>query len=171
MPSKSESTGVTPFYAVYGQRPRMGDEPPQPTRRLPARQQIDIATADKFAEGMKELTDYLHAEMKLAQARYAEQADKSRSPGPIFEKGDKVWLDTRNLKMERPSKKLLERYIGPYPCYRSHQPRGLPPGTPSIDGKPQRLPHQPTPPSGDGPAARSTSTFTSTCGHGTRQRW
>ena len=111
---KSESTGVTPFYAVYGQHPLMGHEPPQSTRRLPERQQLDIAAADKFAEGMKELTDYLHAEMKLAQARYAEQADKSRSLAPIFKKGDKVWLDTRNLKMERPSKKLSERYIGPY---------------------------------------------------------
>jgi len=130
---KSESTGVSPFYAVNGQHPLMGHEPPQPTRRLLARQQLDVAAADKFAEGMKELTDYLHAEMKLAQARYAEQADKSRSPAPIFKKGDKVWLDTRNLKIERPSKKLSERYIGPYPvteiispaAYRLELPRSM----------------------------------------------
>lgn len=130
---QSESTKVTPFYAVYGQHPRMGHEPPQATRRLPARQELDVAAADKFAEGMKELTDYLHDEMKLAQAQYAEQADKTRSPPPIFKIGDKVWLDTRNLKMERPSKKLSEKYIGPYPitevvsplAYRIELPRSM----------------------------------------------
>ena len=129
----SESTGVTPFFAVYGQHPHMGHEPPGATCRLPARQQLDMAAADKFAENMQELTSYLHAEMGLAQAQHAEHADKSRSPAPIFKEGDRVWLDTRNLKMERPSKKLSERYIGPYPIvevispttYRLELPRSM----------------------------------------------
>lgn len=111
---RSETTGVTPFYAAYGQHPRMGNELPLSTRPIPVRQQLDINAADKFAEGMKELTDFLHAEMGLAQTRHADQADKSRSPAPIFKEDDHVWLDTRNLKMERPSKKLSERYVGPF---------------------------------------------------------
>jgi hypothetical protein len=111
---ESETTGVTPFYAVYGQHPRMGTEPPQSVRRLPARQQLDIASADKFAEWMKGMTDLLHAEMGMAQARYADQANASRSSAPVFHVGDKVWLDTRNLNMDRPSKKLAEKYIGPF---------------------------------------------------------
>jgi hypothetical protein len=130
---QSESTGVTPFYAVYGQHPRMGPEPPQSTRRLPIRQELDVAAADKFADGMKELTKSLHAEMKLAQDRYAERADRHRSPTPALKKGDNVWLDTRNLKMARLSKKLSERYIGPYPItevvsptsYRIDLPRSM----------------------------------------------
>lgn len=32
----------------------------------------------------------------------------------MFKKDDLVWLDTRNLRMERPSKKLAERYVGPF---------------------------------------------------------
>jgi transposase InsO family protein len=98
---KSETTRVTPFYAVHGQHPRMGTEPPQSVRRLPARQQLDIASADKFAEWMKGMTDFLHAEMGIAQARYADQANAFRSSAPVFYVGDKVWLDTRNLNMDR----------------------------------------------------------------------
>lgn len=80
---QSATTKVTPFYAVYGQHPRMGTEPPLPTSRLPKTHQLDMEAADKFAEGMKELTNYLHAEMTLAQANYSGQADKSRSPPPV----------------------------------------------------------------------------------------
>jgi len=105
---------VTPFYAVHGQHPRMGHEPPTSVRRLPARQQLDIAEADKFAEWMNEMTDLLRSEMELSQAQYAAQANQSRSPAPAFRVGDKVWLDTRNIAMSRPSKKLSEKYIGPF---------------------------------------------------------
>jgi transposase InsO family protein len=111
---QSETTKVTPFYAVYGQHPRMGHEPPQATRRLPAPQQLDVAKADQFADAMKELTNLLHDELKLAQADYANQADRTRFPAPAFQEGDRVWLDTRNLKMDRPSRKLAEKYIGPF---------------------------------------------------------
>lgn len=111
---KSETTKVTPFFANCGQHPRMGHEPPQATRRLPARQVLDIEKADQFADAMKELTDFLHDEMKLTQADYAGQADKSRFPAPAFREGDRVWLDTRNLKVDRPSRKLSEKYIGPF---------------------------------------------------------
>jgi len=92
----------------------MGYEPPQSTRRLSIRQELDVAAADKFADGIKEFTKSLHAEMKLAQDRYVERADRYRSSAPVFKKSDNVWLDTRNLKIARPSKKLSERYIRLY---------------------------------------------------------
>ena len=42
------------------------------------------------------------------------QADKHRSKAPDYEIGDKVWLSTENLKLTRASKKLTERWLGPY---------------------------------------------------------
>lgn len=111
---ESATTGVTPFYAVYGQHPRMGNEPPGGTRKLPEKQRLDVAAADKFAEWMTKLADALRTEMNIAQSQYADQANASRAPAPTFQKGDNVWLDTRNLKIDRPSKKLSERYIGPF---------------------------------------------------------
>ena len=42
------------------------------------------------------------------------QADKHRSPAPNYKIGDKVWLSTKNLKLTHASKKLTERWLGPY---------------------------------------------------------
>ena len=42
------------------------------------------------------------------------QADKHRSKAPDYKIGDKVWLSTENLKLTRASKKLTERWLGPY---------------------------------------------------------
>lgn len=111
---RSETTGVSPFYAVYGHHPRLGIEPPTGARKLPQRQQLDIAAADQFAEWMTKLTENLRNEMDMAQSQHAEQANRSRSSAPMFMKGDKVWLDTRNLGVDRPSKKLSDKYIGPF---------------------------------------------------------
>lgn len=111
---RSETTGVSPFYAVYGQHPRLGNEPPEGVRKLPQKQQLDVAAADRFAEWMTKLTENLRNEMDMAQSQHAEQANKFRSSAPQFKQGDKVWLDTRNLSMDRPSKKLSDKYIGPF---------------------------------------------------------
>ena len=42
------------------------------------------------------------------------QADKHRFKAPDYEIGDKVWLSTENLRLTRASKKLTERWLGPY---------------------------------------------------------
>lgn len=111
---QSATTGVTPFYAVYGQHPRMGHEPPQGTRKLPAKQQIDISTADAFANEMARLTEILRLEMTMAQAQHAEYANENRMPAPHYREGDEVWLETKNLSIERPARKLSEKFIGPF---------------------------------------------------------
>jgi hypothetical protein len=41
-------------------------------------------------------------------------ANKSRSAAPRYEVGDKVWLDTKNIKTERPTKKLDDKFKGPF---------------------------------------------------------
>ena len=42
------------------------------------------------------------------------QADKHCMEVPNYKVGDKVWLSTTNLHLTRTSKKLSERWIGPY---------------------------------------------------------
>ena len=44
----------------------------------------------------------------------AKQVNKKRLKGPTFEKGDKVYLLTKNLKSKRPSSKLDHVRIGPF---------------------------------------------------------
>lgn len=75
---------------------------------------MDVEAADDFANEMARLTDILRTEMTLAQARQAEYANEHRTTAPKFREGDEVWLETRNLSMERPARKLSEKFIGPF---------------------------------------------------------
>ena len=49
-----------------------------------------------------------------AQGRMKTQADKHHTEAPNYKIGDKVWLSTTNLHLTCTSKKLSERWIGPY---------------------------------------------------------
>ena len=40
--------------------------------------------------------------------------DAGKCPGHEYSKGDLVWLDTQNLKMDWPSKKLDNKCAGPF---------------------------------------------------------
>ena len=52
--------------------------------------------------------------MTFAQARYEEQANKSRTPAPNYKVGDLVYVDARNMSTDRPTKKLDFKNLGPY---------------------------------------------------------
>jgi hypothetical protein len=41
-------------------------------------------------------------------------ANQSRAAASRYKIGDKVWLDTRNIKTERPAKKLDDKFKGPF---------------------------------------------------------
>ena len=63
---------------------------------------------------MADIHDFLHCHMRYAQAKYIENADAHRLPAPIFQPGDMVFLDTRNMRTIRPSCKLDDKSAGPF---------------------------------------------------------
>ncbi|MBW0494297.1 hypothetical protein O181_034012 [Austropuccinia psidii MF-1] len=42
-------------------------------------------------------------------------ADKSRESPPVFNPGEMVWLSSKNIQSNRPTKKLSERWLSPFP--------------------------------------------------------
>jgi hypothetical protein len=106
--ARSETTQATPFLANYGFHPRMGFEPIQPANK-PAAQD-----AEDFSNHMQRIMEYVHSEMKYAQARQEEQANRKRTPARRFVKGQFVWLDSRHIKTLRPQKKLDWKQLGPF---------------------------------------------------------
>ena len=52
--------------------------------------------------------------MTQAQTMYEEFSDHRRDHGLIIKEGNMVWLDARNLAMKRPSKKLSNKFEGPF---------------------------------------------------------
>ena len=55
----SETTKVTPFFALYGTNPRMGIEPPKALPAATGKQLLDIKSADEFANKMESLHTHL----------------------------------------------------------------------------------------------------------------
>src|SRR6202040_1703804 len=50
--------------------------------------------------------------------------DAGKCPSHEYSKGDMVWLDTWNLKMDRPSKKLDNKHAGPFAIEEKVGPAG-----------------------------------------------
>jgi hypothetical protein len=105
---RSETTLMTPFHANYGFHPRMGFEPIQPADKPAARD------AENFSQHMQSITEYVRSEVKYAQARHEEQANRKRVPARRFSVDQYVWLDSRNIKTLRPQKKLDWKQLGPF---------------------------------------------------------
>ena len=70
--------------------------------------------AEKFTTIMQNTLAQTKANLENAQEWMKVQADKHRSIAPKYQIGHKVWLSTDNLKVTHASKKLTERWLGPY---------------------------------------------------------
>ncbi|TKA68421.1 hypothetical protein B0A49_13253, partial [Cryomyces minteri] len=118
----SETTNVSPFLANYGQHPRLGFEPRVSNEEHGSRGKAQVIEANAFVDKMKELEAHLRTEMKYAQAVYEEKSNQRRSPAPAYKVGDLVWLNGKNIKTTRPSKKLDWKWLGPYKVKRVVSP-------------------------------------------------
>jgi hypothetical protein len=59
---------------------------------------------------MKEVRNLAETAMALAQDAQETQTNRKRQQAPVYRVGDKVWLNLQNIKTDRPSKKLDQRY-------------------------------------------------------------
>ena len=101
----SATTGVSPFFANKGYHPNI---------TVHSEYNIASSQACDFAVDLDELQNTLKAEISVAQQRYQKSADARRSPTPDFKVGDKVFVKAQFFQTTQPSKKLSEKYLGPY---------------------------------------------------------
>jgi hypothetical protein len=81
---------------------------------------------------LKDATDWAQLAMAGMQQEQERQADRYRNAAPAYKAGDKVWLNLKNIRTTRPSKKLDSRagkftvleVIGPQ-TYRLNVPKGI----------------------------------------------
>lgn len=96
--------GMSPFFATHGY------EAPTPValQSEPAANSQLSATerAASFVRKMKDIADLCQTSMAAAMQKQEENANRTRTPAPIYRKGDKVWLDLRNYKTNRPKRSL-----------------------------------------------------------------
>jgi len=97
---------MSPFMVNYGRELRMGRD---------IRKKEKVEKAMEFIERMKKVQEEVGVALKKAQEEMKRQADRERKENKDWKKGNKVMLSTKDLVFkERPARKLVERYVGPY---------------------------------------------------------
>ena len=100
------ATKVLPFMANYGRELRI---------RGNIRKREKVEKATEFVERVKKVHEEAGVALKKVQEDMKRQADRRRKETENWKKGDKVLLSTKDLVFkERPVRKLVDRYIGPY---------------------------------------------------------
>ena len=96
------------FQVNYGREPRMS---------FNIRKKEKNEKAEEFVKEMKERHEEARAALVKAQEEMKRQADRSRKEAEEYRVGDKVLISTKDFSMElrkRATKKLTEKFIGPY---------------------------------------------------------
>lgn len=108
----SATTKIAPFMATKGYIPRMSFDPVDLSANS-ARERLQNGKARSIADDMKKVWDFVKEESTWSQQSQADAANRHRKDVD-YDVGDMVWLSTKNIKTERPSKKLDHKMIGPY---------------------------------------------------------
>jgi len=74
-----------------------------------------VESATEFVQRMKKVHEEAEAALRKTQEEMKRYMDRGRKEMEAWKKGNRVLLSTKDLVFkERPSKKLMERYVGPY---------------------------------------------------------
>ena len=116
----SATTGYSPFFLDTGMQPRVPLS--MVAQRLAAGTEEVPLTTQSFVEEWRAAEDSARVAMRLAQQRYAAQADLHRRDHS-HQPGDKVLLSTEHLVLRnQPSSKFKQRWLGPYSIRRVVSP-------------------------------------------------
>jgi hypothetical protein len=104
-----ESTGQTPFFLNRGQHPQMmPEDPPMETRTM----------AGGFLEAIQAATKMAEESLVKAKRVMKAQWEKSRWPDKQYKEGDLVLVMAEHLPTNWPSKKLDQKWHGPFAIVR-----------------------------------------------------
>jgi hypothetical protein len=120
----NQSINTTPFRLTFGQDPVIPFQEIYgvhgPTSYI---EQEYVPAAAEFVRRMRWDLERARVSLKAAQDRQKAYADKRRRDLPGYAVGQEVLLSSRNIKFKHTrTRKLLPRYIGPFPVARVISP-------------------------------------------------
>ena len=94
------------FLLNTGRLPCMGFEP----RQNPSSLEMVNEFTERMRTAIKEAKSAIHKAHNDMKRYY----DRRRTPAPVFNPGDKVFLDASDIRTTRPSQKLSHQQLGPF---------------------------------------------------------
>ncbi len=110
--NESASTKLSLFFATKGLHPRMSFDIVE-LSDASTRERILKQKALDISGNMETTWEFARKALAAAQESQSKQADQHRKD-ITYAVGDKVWLFTRNITTDRPSKKLDHKMLGPF---------------------------------------------------------
>ncbi|MBW0534700.1 hypothetical protein O181_074415 [Austropuccinia psidii MF-1] len=101
--SDHNSTKQSLVFTVYGRDPKFDSA--KITQDTPA---------GKLSKKIQSVQQDVKRELEVAINRFKSYVDKIRASPHVFNPGDMVWLSSKNIKSTKPTKKLSERWLGPF---------------------------------------------------------
>jgi len=111
--SVTTATGLSPFYANYGFHP---------TATNPAAAHPLNPASKVYAHWMHAVHEKTRESLEEAQDRMRRYSDPKRKDPPVYQVGDLVMLNGRNIQTRRPSRKLDHKNHGPFQIERIVSP-------------------------------------------------
>ena len=100
------ATKVSPFMVNYRKELRMEGD---------IRRKGKVESTTEFVERIKKIHKEAEAALRKTQEKMKRYTDRGRKETEVWKRGNRVLLSTKDLVFkERPTKKLMERYVGPY---------------------------------------------------------
>uniref|UniRef100_A0A8C7YG30 Integrase catalytic domain-containing protein n=1 Tax=Oryzias sinensis TaxID=183150 RepID=A0A8C7YG30_9TELE len=100
------STGFSPFQAAYGYQPPLF--PHQEQTAAVSGPAAFVRRCHRFWKGFRH-------RLLRNQERFTAVANRRRTAAPEYKVGDRVWLSSTDIPLKGGARKLMPRYIGPYP--------------------------------------------------------
>ncbi|MBW0495818.1 hypothetical protein O181_035533 [Austropuccinia psidii MF-1] len=102
-PKTDGQTERLPFFKIYGRNPSFDSN------------HISQDTpAGKLSTKLQSVQQVVKEELESEIECFRKYADRNKAITPDFQPGDKVWIASKNIKTTRPSKKLQDRWLGPF---------------------------------------------------------
>ena len=80
----------------------------------PQQNSSGLETVNEFIERIKIAIEEVKFVICKAQNDMKRYYDQQKTPAPVFNPGDKVFLDVSDIQTTCPSQKLLHRQLGPF---------------------------------------------------------